>query len=69
MEDIRRESLQDLTVQLIEGWMDDLPFYVLYNSVSVISRQWEVDNERLCAVELHSWLRRFRLEWGSNLVP
>ena len=21
----------------IDGWMDDLPFYVLYNSISVIS--------------------------------
>ena len=28
--------------------MDDLRFYVLFNSVSVISRRWEVDNERLC---------------------
>ena len=27
--------------------MDDLRFYVLFNSVSVISGRWEVDNERL----------------------
>ena len=30
-------------------WMDDLQFYVLFNSFSVVSGQWEVDNERLCA--------------------
>ena len=32
--------------------MDDLRFYVLFKSVSVISGRWDVDNERLCAVEL-----------------
>ena len=32
--------------------MGDLRFYVLFNSVSVISGGWEVDNERLCAMEL-----------------
>ena len=34
------------------GWIDELRFYVLFNSVSVISGQWEVDNEKLCAMEL-----------------
>ena len=28
--------------------MDDMRFYVLFNSVSVISRRLKVDNERLC---------------------
>ena len=37
--------------------MDDLRFYVLLNSVSVISGEWEVDNERLCAMELRLRLR------------
>ena len=37
-------------------WMSNLRFYVLFNSVSVILGRWEVDNERLCAMEL------FRLE-------
>ena len=46
--------------------MDDLRFYVLFNGVSVISGQWEVDNERLCAMELRLRLSRFRLERGSN---
>ena len=35
-----------------QGWMDDLRFYVLFNSISVISGQWEVDNERMYAMEL-----------------
>ena len=42
--------------------------YVLFNSVSVISGRWEVDNDRLCAMELRLWLRRFRLGRGSNSV-
>ena len=50
------------------NWMDDLQFYVLFNNVSVISEQWEVDNERLCAVELRLQVSRFRLEQGSNSV-
>ena len=33
-----------------------------FNSVSIISGQWEVDYERLCAVELRLRLRRFCLE-------
>ena len=32
-----------------DGWMDDLRFYVLFNSVSVISGRWADDNERLCS--------------------
>ena len=48
--------------------IDDLGFYVLFNSISVISGLWEVDNERLCAVELSLQLRRFCLEGGSNPV-
>ena len=31
--------------------MDDLQFYVLFNSISVISGRWDIDNERLCATE------------------
>ena len=47
--------------------MDDLPFYVLFNSVSVISGRWEVDNERVCAMELRLRLRRFRLKRAIEL--
>ena len=46
--------------------MDYLRFDVLFNSISVISGQWADDNERLCAMEFRLWLRRFRLERGSN---
>ena len=52
------------------GWkMEDLRFYVLFNSTLVISGQWTGDNERLCAMEPHLQLRRFRLNWGSHLGP
>ena len=52
----------------MDGWIDDLRFYVLFNSVSVISGQWEVDNKRLCEMELHLRFRRLCLERGSNSV-
>ena len=48
--------------------MNDMRFYVLFNSGSVISERWEVDFEMLCAIELPLRLRRFRLEQGSNSV-
>ena len=32
-------------------WMNDLGFYVLFNSISVIPGQWADDNKRLCAME------------------
>ena len=32
--------------------MDNLQFYVLFNSISVISGQWVNDDEKLCAMEL-----------------
>ena len=35
----------------MDGWMDDLYFYILFNSISVISGQWVDGNERLCAVQ------------------
>ena len=37
--------------QSLHGWMDDIQFYVLFNSISVISGQWVGNNERLYAVE------------------
>ena len=33
-----------------DGWMGDLRFYVLFNSISVISGRWADHNERLCAI-------------------
>ena len=38
--------------RVIDGWMDDMRLYVLFNSISVISGRWKVDNERLCAMKL-----------------
>ena len=32
-------------------WMDDLRFYVLFNSISVTSGRWLDENEKLCAME------------------
>ena len=57
----------NLSVSTVKSlrWMDGLQFYVLFNSVSIISGQWEIDNERLCAMELHLQLRRFRLGGGG----
>ena len=49
------------------GWTT-CDFFVLFNNISVISGRWEVDKERLCAMELRLWLRKFRLERGSNSV-
>ena len=44
-----------------ESWMNDFRFYVLFNSISVISEQWEGDNERLWVMEpLLRW-KDFRL--------
>ena len=45
----------------ITKWMDDWGFYVLFNSILVISGQWADDNERLCAMEPCLQLRIFRL--------
>ena len=44
-----------------DSLMDILRFYVLFNSISVISGQREIDKQRLCAMEPRLWLRRFRL--------
>ena len=34
----------------MDGWMDDLQFYVLFNNISVIPGRWADDNERLWAM-------------------
>ena len=38
-------------VYLMHGWMDELGFYVPFNSISVISRRWKGEHERLCAMK------------------
>ena len=52
---------------LLDGWMDDLQFYILFNSISGTSGKWADNNERLCAMEPHLWLRRFLLHVGLQL--
>ena len=42
-----------------DGWMDDLQFKVLFNSISVISGRYLGDFERLCAFEPRLRLERF----------
>ena len=42
----------------MDGWMNDLLFYVLFNSISVIWGRWAGDNERLCAMEPRLRLKR-----------
>ena len=49
--------------------MDDFQFYVLFNSISVISGQWADDNERLCAMEPRLWSGKIGLERGLNPGP
>ena len=48
--------------------MDDLQFYLLFNTISVISGQWADDNERLCAVEPHLRLKRSSPQTGLELT-
>ena len=45
-----------------------LPFYVLFNSISVLSGQLADDNERLCAMESRL-LRRFPLGTARSVGP
>ena len=50
--------------------MDDLQFYIIFNSISVLSGRWLADNERLCAMEPLLRSERFppqaRLEPGTG---
>ena len=36
----------DLMDGWLDGWMDNLQFYILFNSILVISRRCANDNER-----------------------
>ena len=50
--------------------MNDLRFYVLFNSISVTSGRYLDDNERLCAMELRLRLKRiFSIPAGIELGP
>ena len=45
-----------------DAWMDDLQFYVHFNSISDISERWAGDIKRLCAMEPRL------LKKGNNLL-
>ena len=51
MRPLNRQHLQILKGTMIIWWMDDLRFYVLFNSISVISGRWKDYDKRLCAME------------------
>ena len=62
-----RSAFMKVSPVRMDGWVGNLRFYILFNSISVISGQWADDYERLCAMGLHLRLRRFCLEQGLNL--
>ena len=66
---VRTGHLNIYLVPLNDGRIDGLQFYVIFNSISVISGRWTDDNERLCAMGSRLRLRKFRLERGSNSGP
>ena len=71
---ISLRSADNVLVQLVQkpflhvshsGWLDFLRFNALFNCISVISGQWEGDNEILCAVEPRLRLKIF---WPSKRI-
>ena len=48
---------------LLDGWMDDLGFYVHFSRISLISGRW-VGNGWLCAMETCLLLKRFPPQAG-----
>ena len=68
MRTVRYDTVQSAFLAHQRTMMDDLRFYVLFNSVSIISGRLGVDNEMLCAMELRLRLRIFRIERRSNSV-
>ena len=46
--------MEDIAVSpkfLTDGWMDELGVYVPFNNISVISRRWKGEHERLSAMK------------------
>ena len=44
----------------MDGWIDSLRFYVLFNNIEIILGQWETDNEKLVAMKPCLRLKRKR---------
>ena len=61
-------GIHDKNFKPCDREMDDMRFYVFFNSFSVISERCLDDKERLSAMELHLRLRRFSLQRGLNSV-
>ena len=57
------KTIQLITI-MMDGWMDDLRFYILFNNISAISGRWLGGNERLCAVDPCLWLKRLQPQAG-----
>ena len=65
----RKKIMCCSTFHTMDGWMEDLRLYVLFNSILVISGRWLDDNERLCAMELRLRLERFLSQAGIEPSP
>ena len=52
-----------LSPSLLDGWMDDLGFYVHFSRISLISRRW-LGNGWLCEMETQLLLKRFPPQAG-----
>ena len=48
--------------------MDNYRFYVLFNIFSIISGQWEDDNERMCTMESCLGIDRYLTQAGLKRV-
>ena len=48
--------------------MDDLRFYVLFNTISVISERWAKHNERLCANCTPFTIEKYAPQAGRELT-
>ena len=56
-----------LSVHVVAGWMDNLGFYVLFNSISVISGRWISDSEMLYTMAPGLRSERFASQAGIEL--
>ena len=50
-------------------WMDDSPFYVLFNSISVISGQWAGDNGSAMEPHFNMIEKNTASGWAQTLDP
>ena len=51
-----QDNLKSKTCLQLNTCTDDLRFYVVFNSISVMSERCEIDNENQCAMELRLWM-------------